>query len=73
VYFLAGPLLTYTWLSGRWSIFSWVLPATYGTALLQDIMLRGSQPDPLLLGGLPAFGAGFVLAMLLLQRLMTQG
>jgi ABC-2 type transport system permease protein len=37
-------------------IVSWLLPATYGTAMLQDVMLRGLPPDALLLGGLLLFG-----------------
>jgi ABC-2 type transport system permease protein len=37
-------------------IVSWLLPATYGTAMLQDVMLRGRPPQPLLLFGLIAYG-----------------
>jgi ABC-2 type transport system permease protein len=50
-------------------IISWAMPATYGAAMLRNIMLRGRPPDPELLGGLAAMGAGlFVVAWLLLQR-----
>ena len=37
-------------------IVSWLLPTTYGTAMLQDVMLRGRPPEPLLLVGLILFG-----------------
>jgi ABC-type polysaccharide/polyol phosphate export permease len=37
-------------------VISWLLPATYGTAMLQDIMLRGLPPDTILLVGLILFG-----------------
>ncbi|MBK8901981.1 MAG: ABC transporter permease [Anaerolineaceae bacterium] len=37
----------------RW--VSWLLPATYGTVLLQDVMLRGNPPQLLLMVALFAF------------------
>ena len=37
-------------------IVSWLLPATYGTVMLQDVMLRGKVPNPLLLTGLLSLG-----------------
>jgi ABC-2 type transport system permease protein len=37
-------------------VISWLLPATYGTAMLQDIMLRGLPPETILLVGLILFG-----------------
>jgi ABC-2 type transport system permease protein len=37
-------------------VISWLLPATYGTAMLQDIMLRGRPPETILLVGLILFG-----------------
>ena len=37
-------------------IVSWLLPATYGTAMLQDVMLRGRPPEEMLLVGLILFG-----------------
>lgn len=40
-------------------VVSWLLPATYGTRLLQEVMLRGRTPEPLLLVGL--FGLGLAL------------
>jgi hypothetical protein len=35
---------------------SWLLPATYGTFLLQDVMLRGLPVNPLALVGLVVYG-----------------
>ena len=40
-------------------IISWLLPATYGTRMLQDVMLRGQGIEPVLLFGL--IGLGLVL------------
>ena len=37
-------------------VISWLLPTTYGTTMLQDVMLRGLPPTPLLLGGLIMYG-----------------
>jgi ABC-2 type transport system permease protein len=37
-------------------ILSWLLPATYGTSLLQSVMLRGQTPNILLLLGLLIIG-----------------
>ncbi|MFN2104383.1 MAG: ABC transporter permease [Candidatus Promineifilaceae bacterium] len=54
-------------------IVSWLLPATYGTAMLQDLMLRGMQPKPLLLGGLIVFGLLlYTFAWWRLRRLMAR-
>lgn len=56
-------------------VVSWALPATYGTQLLQDVMLRGifTGGGQTLLLGLTGIGVGlFVLALLLLRRKMTQ-
>jgi ABC-2 type transport system permease protein len=39
----------------------WLLPATYGIQLVRDVMLRGSPMDPLVLGGLAAYGVVFTL------------
>jgi ABC-2 type transport system permease protein len=38
-------------------VISWMLPATYGTILLQDVMLRGQAPSLLLLFALFIFAA----------------
>ncbi len=48
-------------------IISWMLPTTYGTLLLRDIMLRGTEPNWMLLGGLAAIG---LVLMLIAWRLM---
>ena len=56
-------------------VVSWALPATYGTQLLQDVMLRGTftTDSLLLLLGLFAMGlVFFVLALVLLRRKMAQ-
>ena len=59
--------LRYLWLPVR--TVSWMLPATYGIRLLQDIMLHGARYSPLLLAGLLAIGAGlFFIDWLLLRR-----
>ena len=52
---------------------AWLMPATYGIKMLQDIMLRGIQPETWLfwvLGGLSTFL--FVLNWLRLRTLMVQ-
>jgi ABC-2 type transport system permease protein len=50
-------------------IFSWTLPATYGTVLLQEVMLRGGTPSVLLLGVLLGIaGLLFLLAWVRLRR-----
>ncbi len=48
-------------------IVSWLLPATYGTKLLQDVMLRGQSPEPLFMVGL--LSLGFVLFLFAWWRL----
>jgi ABC-2 type transport system permease protein len=54
-------------------LVSWALPVTYGMALLQQVMLLGARPDPLLLGSLAAMGAGlFMVSWLLMRRLMAR-
>jgi len=54
-------------------IVSWLLPATYGTAMLQDVMLRGRSPEPTLLLGLILFGVLFyTFAWWRLKRLMAR-
>ena len=52
---------------------SWLLPATYGISMLQDIMLRGLMPSVLLSAALAAFGLLlFAIALLLLHRRMAR-
>jgi ABC-2 type transport system permease protein len=54
-------------------VVSWLLPATYGTALLQDIMLRGRPPESMLLAGLVGFGfLLFAFAWWRMRRLMAR-
>ncbi len=54
-------------------VAAWAFPVTYGTQMLQSIMLRGLPPGPQLLGGLTLLGVGlFLLAWLLLARLMAR-
>lgn len=51
---------------------SWALPTTYGIVMLRDIMLRGLQPDMLLVAALYAIGVALmVVAWLLLRRMLT--
>jgi ABC-2 type transport system permease protein len=52
-------------------VISWLLPATYGTTLLQDVMLRGQSPPLLLLAALFTFAVIlFLSAWLRLRRQM---
>lgn len=54
-------------------IVSWLLPATYGTVMLQDVMLRGQRPSLLLILGLFTFAAVlFLLAWFRLGRQMVK-
>jgi ABC-2 type transport system permease protein len=54
-------------------VVSWMLPATYGTVLLQDVMLRGQFPSLIQLGALYLFGVVlFLLAWWRLQRQMPR-
>ena len=54
-------------------VVSWLLPATYGTSMLQDVMLRGLPPDMLILLGLILFGLLlYTFAWWRLRRLMAR-
>jgi ABC-2 type transport system permease protein len=54
-------------------VVSWLLPATYGTAMLQDVMLRGVPPEATLLLGLILFGVLlYSFAWWRLRRLMAR-
>ncbi len=54
-------------------VISWMLPATYATQMLQDVMLRGTFTRPELLGALLLIGVSlFVLAWALLRRTMAR-
>jgi ABC-2 type transport system permease protein len=62
--------LRYMWEPVR--IISWALPATYGSNLLQNIMLRGRGLDWIVLGGLIGIGVLlFFLSWILLRRRMS--
>lgn len=55
-------------------VIAWLMPATYGILLLQNIMLRGFLANWTWLLGLTTFGAGFlIIAWFLLRRLMARG
>jgi ABC-2 type transport system permease protein len=54
-------------------IIAWLMPSTYGSKMLQDIMLRGTQPEPGLFWVLGGFAiALFMINWLRLRRLMVQ-
>ena len=50
-------------------VISWLLPTTYGTLLLRNTALRGTDPNWMLLGGLVVIG---LVLMLLSWRLMRR-
>jgi len=54
--FFSGFILDLRYLWGPVRIVSWLLPSTYGTILLQNIMLRGASIDLQLISGLAAIG-----------------
>ncbi|MDX1413256.1 MAG: ABC transporter permease [Candidatus Promineifilaceae bacterium] len=71
--FFSGFFISLSRLLSGVHVVSWLLPATYGTAMLQDVMLRGLTPDPILLLGL--FGYGFLLFLFgwwRMRRLMAR-
>ncbi len=72
--FFSGFILDLRYLAGPVRIVSWLLPATYGTVLLQDIMLRGNNLNLTLIGGLAAIGVVmFLVSWLLMRRKMATG
>lgn len=71
--FFAGVFLSLQNVLFPVNLISWGIPATYGVALLQNIMLRGALPNPLWLAGLAAIGVLlFFVNMLLLHRAMAR-
>ena len=66
--FFSGALLSLQTLSWPVQAISWILPATYGIRLLQNIMLRGTVAKPILLLALSAIGLSCFLAALWLLR-----
>jgi ABC-2 type transport system permease protein len=67
--FFTGFIMSLDMLLPPVRVISWLLPTTYGTLLLREIALRGTDPNWLLLGGL--VGIGLVL-MLVSWRLMRR-
>lgn len=57
--FLSGFLLSLERFVPLAQPLSWLFPATYGIALVRDVMLRGSPLDPLVVGGLALYGVLF--------------
>ena len=71
--FFSGFFLSLEVLWDPVKIISWSLPATYGIALMRDLMLRGSSLDAGLLLQMLAIGGGlFLLAWWLLRRSMVR-
>ena len=71
--FFSGFFLTLQLLRPAVRIVSWLLPATYATQMLQNVMLRGALRDFNLLYSLALMGlAFFVLAWFLLRRKMAR-
>lgn len=71
--FFSGAFVNLNTLWKPVQVISWAMPATYGISLLQNIMLRGTLANSLLLSGLTAIGLGlFVLAWVLLRRVMAR-
>ena len=70
--FFSGFILSLDQLLPSVKIISWMLPVTYGTVLLRDIVLRGLAPDWQLLGELLAIGLVLMyIAWLLIRRLIA--
>lgn len=73
--FFGGFFLSLELLQPYVRVVSWALPATYGTQLLQNTMLRGifTNTDIVLLLGLTGMGIFFfLLALVMLHRKMVQ-
>ncbi len=71
--FFSGFFIALHRLLGAVHIVSWLLPATYGTTMLQDVMLRGQSLSPILLLGLILYGMLlFTFAWWRLRKLMAR-
>lgn len=71
--FFGGLFLNLNLLWAPIRFISWLLPATYGTELLQSLMLRGLPPRPLLFVGLASLGLLlFVISWSRMKRLMAR-
>lgn len=72
--FFSGFFLAVGQMEGVAKVIGWLLPVTYGMAMLRDVMLRGSGLDPRLVGGLVAYSVvAFVLALLGTRRRIGTG
>lgn len=71
--FFSGFIMSLNTLIPSVRTVSYMIPATYGIVLLQNIMLRGYFTQPLMLSILAAIGVGLmIIAWLLLRRNMAQ-
>ena len=66
--FFSGFIASLDYFSNSVKLISWLLPTTYGSILLRNITLRGSEPDWLILGGLSAMGLVLLIISWLLMR-----
>ena len=70
--FFSGFFLSIGQLEGAARVAGWFLPVTYGMQLLRDVMLRGIDLDPALVGGLVIFAVvTFALALVGARRRMS--
>jgi ABC-type multidrug transport system permease subunit len=71
--FFAGVFLSLQSILWPVNLISWSIPATYGVALLQNIMLRGALPSAIWIAGLVGIGALlFFVNLVLLHRAMAR-
>ncbi|MBI5033177.1 MAG: ABC transporter permease [Chloroflexi bacterium] len=72
--FFSGAFLSLETLIMPVRLFSWLLPATYGINLLQDVMLRGNAPNIVLIAVLAGIGLllYFIAWRLLYQKMATR-
>ena len=72
--FFSGFFLAVGQMEGVAKVIGWLLPVTFGMAMLRDVMLRGSGLDVRLVGGLAAYSVvAFVLALLGARRRIGTG
>ncbi len=71
--FFGGFVLALSMIWGPARVISYLLPATYATILLRDVMLQGLAPSPLLIDGLVVIGVVLCLAAwLMLRRIIAR-
>lgn len=71
--FFTGFFLDLRLMVSALNLLSGILPATHGIRLLQNIMLRGDNLNPIWIGGLVMIGVAlFILSWILLRRRMSQ-